>query len=70
MFPLVTGMLRSSVTFTLIVTLPAILLATVTTVVVSSLDTLKVVLLVNVLTTPSVSWNVATAVNVPSLTVV
>ena len=70
MFPLVTGLLRSSVTFTLIVTLPAILLATVTTVVVSSLDTLKVVLLVNVLTTPSVSWNVATAVNVPSLTVV
>ena len=39
MFPLVTGLLRSSVTFTLIVTKPTVLLATVTTVAVSSLLT-------------------------------
>ena len=70
MFPLVTGLSRSSVTFTSIVTLPATLLTTVTTVVVSSLDTSKVVSLLIEPTVPSVDVNVATAVISPALTVV
>ena len=70
MFPLVTGLLRSSVTFTLIVTKPTVLLATVTTVAVSSLLTSNEVWLLAVPTVPYTDVKVATAVTVPSLTVV